>query len=206
MSPASVWSDRDREPDVTFIGRHLSRCEAPLRHAVRRHGLHESDLPLVEQDLRIRLWKTRRRDGETQRAVEAGALPWSYLHRTMLSAVRDVRRRICAHHGGLHTGALTLDATPLLATDDQEARVQYHELCRAVMSALQQLAPARRAVVRLHLDGADRRTIARDLGWSEGRVRNLLSRGLADLRFQLERRGVDATGFVAEAPPLAIAG
>lgn len=189
-----------------FIGQHLSRCASPLRHAARRHGLHEADLPLVEQDLRIRLWRTQRRDRVTRREAHTGALPWSYLQRTMISAVRDVRRRICAHHGGLGAGALTLDAIPLLASDDQDARVQYRELCRTVAASLQQLAPARRAVVRLHLDGADRRAIARDLGWTEGRVRNLLSRGLADLRFQLAHRGVDASGFVSEPAPLAIAG
>jgi DNA-directed RNA polymerase specialized sigma24 family protein len=47
----------------------------------------------------------------------------------------------------------------------------------------------------MYLAGYDREEIARSLGWSVGRVRNLLSRGLADLRALLEREGIGPEGW-----------
>jgi RNA polymerase sigma-70 factor (ECF subfamily) len=44
--------------------------------------------------------------------------------------------------------------------------------------------------VRYHLSGYDREDIARSLGWSEARTRNLLYRGLDDLRRRLVVMGV----------------
>lgn len=172
-----------------------------MRLALGVHGLDEGEIPLVEQDLRIRLWRAMERraiTGDPAVGAHTPPLPWSYLERTVLSAVRDARRRACAHHGTLNRGALLLDAVPLPDPDDVEGRLHYRELCRVVMTCLLELSPARRAVVRRHLDGTDRRTIARELGWTEGRVRNLLSRGLADLRVQLALRSVNASGFAQQ--------
>ncbi len=44
-------------------------------------------------------------------------------------------------------------------------------------------------VVRLHLTGYPREEIGRLLGWDDGRVRNLLYRGMDDLRAHLSRMG-----------------
>jgi DNA-directed RNA polymerase specialized sigma24 family protein len=59
-----------------------------------------------------------------------------------------------------------------------------------VFRAVDTLAPARRAVVRMHLMGYEHGEIERVLGWTEGKVRNLLSRGLADLRDAMARAGL----------------
>ena len=59
---------------------------------------------------------------------------------------------------------------------------------------IEELGEGRRVVVRLHLAGYDREEIGRMLGWSEPKTRNLLYRGLADLREVLERVGVTPRG------------
>ena len=181
-------------PVTRFIRQNLSRCQAPLRLAVSRHGLDESELPVVEQDVRIRLWRAAERN-HAGSATRAEQLPWSYLDRTVMSAVRDVRRRRCAHQGGLRGSVQPLDSLVLLGSDDVENTVVFRDLCRVVRECLMALPDARRQVVALHLDGADRRTIAKQLGYTEGRVRNLLTRGLATLRALLTLRGVGAGGF-----------
>lgn len=53
---------------------------------------------------------------------------------------------------------------------------------------VEELPAARQAVVRLHLQGYHRDEIAEVLGWSEARTRNLLYRGLDDLRALLAKR------------------
>jgi len=59
-----------------------------------------------------------------------------------------------------------------------------------VHRALALLAEPRRAVVRMHLAGYERSEIAELLGWSEPKTRNLLYRGLADLRRILASWGI----------------
>jgi RNA polymerase sigma-70 factor (ECF subfamily) len=56
------------------------------------------------------------------------------------------------------------------------------------------LPESRRAVVRMHLAGYERDEIAELLGWSEPKTRNLLYRGLADLREILESWGIRPGG------------
>ena len=64
------------------------------------------------------------------------------------------------------------------------------ELQEQVGRAVDSLIPARRSVVRMYLAGYAREEIADLLGWSEPKTRNLLYRGLADLRERLTAMGI----------------
>lgn len=59
---------------------------------------------------------------------------------------------------------------------------------------LERITPTRAPVARLYLAGYDRHEIARLMGWTEAKTRNLLYRGLADLRAELRKMGVDPGG------------
>jgi len=59
-----------------------------------------------------------------------------------------------------------------------------------VARAVDDIVPSRRAVVRMYLGGYAREEIATLMGWSEAKTRNLLYRGLADLRERLVTMGV----------------
>ena len=64
------------------------------------------------------------------------------------------------------------------------------ELQDQVGRALEQLIPARRSVVKMYLSGYGREEIADLLGWTEPKTRNLLYRGLSDLREKLTAMGI----------------
>ena len=68
--------------------------------------------------------------------------------------------------------------------------LEHSELAAQVERAIDSLQPSRRPVVRMHLMGHSREEIARLLGWSEAKTRNLLYLGLADLRERLLAEGV----------------
>lgn len=51
-------------------------------------------------------------------------------------------------------------------------------------------ARERRPAVRMYLAGYPREEIAELMGWTEGKTRNLLYRGLADLRARLTELGI----------------
>jgi RNA polymerase sigma-70 factor (ECF subfamily) len=64
------------------------------------------------------------------------------------------------------------------------------ELQESIGRAVELLIPARRSVVKMYLSGYAREEIADLLGWTEPKTRNLLYRGLADLRDELTRMGI----------------
>ena len=82
-------------------------------------------------------------------------------------------------------------AAPLAsATAGPVELLDQSELAQRVARAVDALAPARRAVVRMHLQGYKREEIAALLRWSDAKTRNLLYRGLADLRNALIAEGI----------------
>ena len=64
------------------------------------------------------------------------------------------------------------------------------ELQEMVGRAVDALIPARRSVIKMYLAGYGREEIADLLGWTEPKTRNLLYRGLADLREALTEMGI----------------
>jgi len=148
----------------------IGRWRRLLSGLAQRHGLDAVELDEVEQDVRIRLWRhaDRERDG--------GTAP-SYVYGAVMSAVTDLLRTRRVHSGR----RVSLDdvSSVLPAAPDSPAEAA---VMAALEQALRQLEQSRRVVVRLHLDGKDGYAIAAILGWSDAKVRNLLYRGLEDLR------------------------
>ena len=166
----------------------LTRYAAMVRHIGRTHGLHDADVDDVFQDVRIRLWRARE-SGENIAAVGT-----SYVYRTAVSAALDLIRRRRASRGediatieNSSDTALVQPVTPEHAVEEAEVRAE-------VERAVESLAASRRPVVRMYLAGYSREEIARLLGWTEAKTRNLLYRGLADLRERLIQRGFRPEG------------
>ena len=147
--------------------------------AGRRSHLDETDLDEVLQDVRVRLWRAR--PSEAQLA----ATPASYVYRTAMSAAVDlVRRRRRERTEQL------MDDQAIDPRADAGARAERADTAALVHQAVDQLTDSRRPVVRMYLAGYDRREIAGMLGWSEAKTRNLLYRGLEELRAELQALGV----------------
>jgi DNA-directed RNA polymerase specialized sigma24 family protein len=68
------------------------------------------------------------------------------------------------------------------------------ELAEVVFQEVGELIDSRRVPVRMHLLGYEAHEIADRLGWSGAKTRNLLSRGMADLRARLDARGIGPEG------------
>jgi RNA polymerase sigma-70 factor (ECF subfamily) len=158
-----------------------------LRHVSSRFRFTGSDVDELLQEVRIRLWRAHARDGEGSEQIVA--IPASYLHRTALSAAIDLLRRRRARRVDqmvpLEDGPIDLPERHSPETDFEGA-----ELAEQVERAIETLPASRRPVVRMHLMGHSRDEIARLLGWTDAKTRNLLYRGLADLRERLVAQGV----------------
>jgi RNA polymerase sigma factor (sigma-70 family) len=161
----------------------VSRFRAMVCSIGARRGLVDADLDEVLQDVRIRLWQAE----ESGKVLDE--LGSSYLYHVATSAALDLMRRRRAH--GATRSEDVADRTDLRADGSSPHEdVEATELSEQVAAALETLSVDRRVCVRFHLTGYDREDIARMLGWSEARTRNLLYRGLEDLRQRLTAAGV----------------
>lgn len=159
----------------------VARFRAMVVSVGARHALRDEDLDELLQDVRIRLWRGRTTSEEIR------ALPTSYVYQAATTAAVDMlrrRRREVARSESIDDERR--EAVPLRARADDALDV--HEVEAAVEAALGSLVPSRRMVVRMSLAGYDRHEIAERLGWSDAKVRNLLSRGMDDLRARLRAR------------------
>ena len=166
------------------LDRVLARFAERVRYIGIRHGLTGSDVEDLLQEVRLRLWKALESDEKIL------AAPASYVHRTAVSAALDVLRRRRARREtparlSRPSGIAMLGESP--AADRLMEEIELQE---QVGRAVEQLIPARRSVVKMYLSGYGREEIADLLGWTEPTTRNLLYRGLADLREILTGMGI----------------
>ena len=162
----------------------MSRFAMLVRSIGARHRLSDADLDEVMQDVRIRLWKSN----ETSEQIRA--LGASYVYRVATSAAVDLLRRRRARGADRDESVDSLaehlaDPSPSATRD-----LENDELQRRVLAAIDTIHDSRRPVVRMYLAGYDREEIAAMMGWSEAKTRNLLYRGLADLRARLGETGI----------------
>jgi RNA polymerase sigma-70 factor (ECF subfamily) len=178
--------ETERDEVSAALEERVRRFADLLRYARRRHGLDPQDLDELVQEVRLRLWRAQG-SGESITAVTS-----SYMYRTAMSAAVDLirkrrRQRRDAQDPDGHVGAAVADPSAGRVGETQEVR-------DAMRRALDSLAGPRAVAVRLHLAGYAREEIAASLGWSEAKTRNLVYRGLADLRARLTELGVGPEG------------
>ena len=170
--------DRPRASVSSVLEEVLLRYSTLVRNAARRHNLSESDVDEVLQDVRIRLWRA------LSSREKIAVAPASYVYRAAVSAALDlIRRRRARPEEWIDPVRESL----LAGAGRPDQAVEAAELADRVAKALSLLCESRRLVVRMHLVGYHRREIAEILGWTEAKTRNLLYRGLSDLRERLQK-------------------
>jgi len=163
------------------LERVLAEFTGLVRRVGRKYRLSDADLEDVMQEVRIRLWRA---GGEKTEPVSA-----SYVYRTSMSAAIDLLRRRRAR-GADKTVGLDSVEEPAADGGDPSRRVEESELAAQVDRALDAIVASRRPVVRMYLAGHSSEDIAALMGWSEAKARNLLYRGMADLRERLLEMGI----------------
>ncbi len=167
------------------IDRLLERFGDVARRAGSAHGLQGDEIDEVLQDVRIRIWHA----GADHAKLET--MTASYVYRAAVSAAVDMlRRRRARHEQPLDDGTGAAFDVPVHPREEADQHAIADETQLAVAAALATMVPNRRAVVRMFLSGYSREEIGSLLGWSEAKARNLLYRGLDDLRHRLIAKGI----------------
>jgi len=169
----------------------LQRYGAFLRRVIVRVCPPELRLSCddIEQEARISLWKVLNSEREI-------AFPASYIYKVAMSATRRAIRRAKARReeplqeeGVAEGGPVHILQAPTHDSPDNVA--ERREWIRKIEVAVAQLPENRRLVVELHLQDLTTREMGELLGWSEPKARNLLYRGLKDLRTSLRPLGIE---------------
>jgi RNA polymerase sigma-70 factor (ECF subfamily) len=178
------------DPLSAAIEAALSRFAGIVRRVGRHGRLSERDLDELVQEVRIRLWRAHEGDPEATEQIRAA--PASYVYRTAVTATLDLFRRRRARR---EADMVPLDGEGggVTAGPGPEEDLAAHELAALVARAVDRLPATRRPVVRMYLAGHSKEEIAELMGWTEGKTRNLLYRGLADLRAELTAMGMPGT-------------
>jgi RNA polymerase sigma-70 factor (ECF subfamily) len=166
----------------------IARCADKVRIVGRAHRLDPAAVDEVFQEVRIRVWTAV---GSSERIA---ALPASYVYRAAESAAIDfIRRRHARRDDTTESIELAGDREEVeLELPDARAAQELGDLIELALADVPEL---RRGVVRMYLEGYGSGEIGALLGWTEAKARNLLYRGLADLREALGRRGVGPEGL-----------
>jgi RNA polymerase sigma factor (sigma-70 family) len=161
---------------------------AIVRLCPRDKGLQFDD---IEQEARLRLWRAL----QCEREVTNYA---SYLYRIAATATIDALRRVQARHEEqleilidqrADDGEMMLAPAPV--RDSPEHLAESREAVDKVMSAVAKLPDGQRRAVGMYLQGMTSQDVADLMGWSEPKSRNLIYRGLKELRKSLREEGID---------------
>jgi DNA-directed RNA polymerase specialized sigma24 family protein len=141
------------------------------RFGVRRDSFLVQDD--IAQEVRFDLWKQIARG-------QVIDFPTTYIYKaTIRETVRALRRMTTREMDSIDEDGIAnqvadgADPFKILAAKDQ---------FKAILAGIRALAPERQAAVRAHLEGFQFQEVMVMHGWSYQKVRNLVARGMADLR------------------------
>lgn len=135
----------------------------------------------VEQQVFLNLWKQL----EREQSIEN---PASYIYRC---AIRETVRLLKVRDRD-RLELNMLDTRPMPVSEKTpDTALAARERARQIADALRSLQPDRRRAAQAYLQGLSTADMMRLYGWSYERARNLSTRGMADLRAALRKRGID---------------
>jgi len=177
--PGKVLRD-DRSSRFEDLVRQYGRL---ISNVVRRVTGRAGDLVSedVEQKVLVSLW----RQIENEQTID---YPSSYIYRIAVrEAVRMMRQETSRAQEPLEEGGADV---PRDVASDPYDKLAGRELRQKVDESLRELGAERERAVRAHLAGFDVQEIMKMYGWPYQKARNLIARGMADLRLRLHQRGI----------------
>ncbi len=175
---------------IEAIDKAIQEYSFLIRAAIRKTSpqIDESQMDDIEQEVKIKIWKEILKS--EKKILNLGSYIWKVTYTTTCRIMKDLsaERKMARSQ---NEDAQNIDRR---ITSDKNSTPEHHfekkELMDIIKKSIDSLIHSRRAVLKLYLLGMDHMEISEYFGWSEGKVRNLISRGLEDLRKSLRRKGL----------------
>ena len=168
----------------------IERYGALIKAVIARtySGRLELNADDIVQEVKIKLWKEL---SKQEKIVNLKAFICQIAFTTTIDEIRKVKTR---RQEPLPEEEQEMDLLMSARVNPDpptpHVELERKEIQRLVVSAVDSLGDNRRQVVKLYLYGMNYKEIALELGWSEGKARNLLYRGLEELSEILKSKGV----------------
>jgi RNA polymerase sigma factor (sigma-70 family) len=154
-----------------------------IRHVIRSVGGRDAATMAedIEQAVLLGLWQQVAREQRIDH-------PASYVYR---AAVRETVRALKRERARAERAEpLDEEVTPVAPIDDPYRKAERLQQREILARCIDELAPDRRRAVRAHLAGFAVAEIMELFDWPYQRARNLIARGMSDLRTSLLGRGI----------------
>lgn len=187
----STDSPEGRQPPISFLpDAEWDRFQGELARAVERvcpRWLKDQQEDLVQSALIRVIEIVQRGDGERD---VASAYLWRVAHNAV---VDEIRRR--GRWQQVSIEDQVGPAAPLSTLPSPEQHYAGQQIHRAVRACLGHLVPSRKVAVTLYTLGHRASQIADRMDWSHKRAKNLIYRGLADMRRCLTKKGFQSDSY-----------
>ncbi|MBM3253411.1 MAG: RNA polymerase sigma factor [Candidatus Omnitrophica bacterium] len=174
--------DKQKERELAFL---VDRFSSYIRSQIQKYFSFYQDLDIddIFQETRIKLWKIV----QSEKKISNYA---SYIRKIVNTSIMDFFRKLKRDEGiFIHEKNRKIEETRLgnyIFTDyDQEV------IKNTIFEALNNLIESRRKVVKLYLLNLNIKEISLFYHWSEHKTRNLLYRGLLDLKNILKEKNIN---------------
>ncbi len=147
----------------------------------QRFGLDPED---IGQEIKIKIWKILHNEKEIQNYP-------SYIKKVVNSSVIDLLRKWKREETMLSAEKRKKVSETKNGYSDCAGNDDY--LKESVVEAVNSLIESRRKVVRLYLLGMTIEEISAFYGWSRSKTRNLLYRGLTNIKKRLKKKDIHAS-------------
>ena len=174
---------------VSEIENTIEQFSQLIRSAIRKTSpqIDQSDMDDIEQEVKIKIW---RKVLKSEKEIHNfGSYIWKVTYTTTSRTMKNLFIQRKHLLGGVESGK-SIEEVPQVDMNDPDQQFETRELMEIIRESVNSLIDSRRQVLKLYLMGMSLNEIADFLCWSEAKTRNLLSRGLADIRQKLQEIGL----------------
>jgi len=173
------------------IGKIVDDYSYLIKAAIRKTcpSIGKLDLDDIEQEVKISVWRQIQKSETEIRNLG------SYIWRVTFTTTSKFMKRISQLRKGsgyklekMEEAEDTLGDPKILDPEDQ---FQKKELMDIITRSVNSLIESRRQVLKLYIAGFTVSEITEYFGWSDAKARNLLSRGILDLKKALSEKGIE---------------
>ena len=161
-----------------------------IRTVIRKTSptIDQFDMNDIEQEIKIKLWKALTKS--ERKIHNLGSYIWRISYTTTSRIMKRLsrQRKLFTSQGEEDYGIL--ESCENAGTNTPNGEYVKEETMNIIGESVNSLIETRRQVVKLYLSGMHLNEISELLDWSSGKTRNLLYRGLDDLRKKLQERGI----------------
>lgn len=173
------WDKRTEEKFEAILARFSPYIRAHIqRFNLQKYGIENDD---ISQEVRIKIWKVF----QSEKKIKNYA---SYIKKIINSSVIDYLRKL-KREKGILIYEKQKNISEIKSIYKAEI-LDEQKIKEIIGHSVDSLIESRRKVVRLFLLGMTIEEIAFYFGWSKDKTRNLLYRGLSDLKRLLREKGI----------------